>query len=130
MEPKKWSSILEFFWEGHTTASDRERGSFHRAHLIGIKEDDNHSYVIMEMSPHSSLYLLQIRVSHLSFLCCFLQRHLHQSPCNPLHWSRVNLWFCNKFFRKRKTKQEMGLAYVSWVVLNDVNSFLVAELFP
>lgn len=95
MESKKSGS-------SYTAASDRKRGSSGRAHHIGIKKNDNHGDIIVKMPPHAPLYLLQIRVSHLSLLRGRLQCHFHKSTCNT----------------------------VSWVVLNNVNSFLVPHLFP
>lgn len=37
------------------------------------------------MSPHPSINLVQVWVSHFSFLCCFLQCCFNKSPCNSLH---------------------------------------------
>lgn len=50
-----------------------------------IQEHNHNGYIIVEMSPYAAFNFLQVRIPHLSFLCCYPKCSFNQSLCNTLY---------------------------------------------
>lgn len=69
------------------TASQREGRASVRAgpaSQVGVEEDDDDRDVIVEVATDPAIDLLEVGVSHLPFLCCFLKRGFDEPPSTSL----------------------------------------------
>lgn len=65
-----------------------------------IKIDNNHSNVIMKMTPYSLFDFLYVIISHLSLLCSLLNGSSNQSLCYSLRSSKPTNNITIQLFRK------------------------------
>ena len=96
----KWiSKTEEYIWlrliktSNSTARFDRTCSTTRRLsiHHRRIQKYNNDCNVIMKMSPHSSINLLQVGVSHFSFLCSYSKCTFDKSPSNSLQMKKRSL---------------------------------------
>ena len=92
------------------------------------------------MPSHTSIYLFQVWISHLSFFSCFSKCSLDKSPCYSLQfppswtinsrqlWQRI--WNEIVINSINVVVYEKMYSYISRIAVDDVNSLLVAKVLP
>ena len=112
--------------------------------IMRIKIHNYNRYVVMEMSSYPTVDLFQVWVSHFSFLCSFTKRcfdqFLRYSLYNRQHsclYNGVNIEYSRseedleltEIRRKKKNATKLE-SYIAWTALDNVNSFLIAQVLP